>query len=158
MEPYTESPSRPRPKKGETSEEQSQEHDHHFLWHQEDCSQIIRPGRPNSQLRILLRQFTATAWLCYIITTYCFTFPFSPVNLWAKTTWLSSPTYRTFLFSRLEKLKDRHFDIMRCSRQNRRRCWTPTQNTTFRMHLKWQKRWERCIRAEGDYFEGDGGQ
>jgi hypothetical protein len=23
---------------------------------------------------------------------------------------------------------------------------------------KWQKRWERCIRAEGDYFEGDGGQ
>jgi hypothetical protein len=22
---------------------------------------------------------------------------------------------------------------------------------------KWQKRWERCIRAEGDYFEGDGG-
>jgi hypothetical protein len=26
---------------------------------------------------------------------------------------------------------------------------------TFR---NWQKRWERCIRAEGDYFEGDGGQ
>jgi hypothetical protein len=23
---------------------------------------------------------------------------------------------------------------------------------------KWQKRWERCIRTEGDYFEGDGGQ
>jgi hypothetical protein len=22
---------------------------------------------------------------------------------------------------------------------------------------KWQKRWERCIRAEGDYFEGEGG-
>jgi hypothetical protein len=22
---------------------------------------------------------------------------------------------------------------------------------------KWQKGWERCIRAEGDYFEGDGG-
>jgi hypothetical protein len=22
----------------------------------------------------------------------------------------------------------------------------------------WQKRWERCIRAEGDYFKGDGGQ
>jgi hypothetical protein len=22
----------------------------------------------------------------------------------------------------------------------------------------WQKRWERCIHAEGDYFEGDGGQ
>jgi hypothetical protein len=23
---------------------------------------------------------------------------------------------------------------------------------------EWQKRWERCIRAEGDNFEGDGGQ
>jgi hypothetical protein len=23
---------------------------------------------------------------------------------------------------------------------------------------KWQKRWERCIHAEWDYFEGDGGQ
>jgi hypothetical protein len=23
---------------------------------------------------------------------------------------------------------------------------------------KWQKRWVRCIRAEGDYSEGDGGQ
>jgi hypothetical protein len=23
---------------------------------------------------------------------------------------------------------------------------------------KWQKRWERCIHAEGDYFKGDGGQ
>jgi hypothetical protein len=23
---------------------------------------------------------------------------------------------------------------------------------------KWQKRWERCIRAQGDYIEGNGGQ
>jgi hypothetical protein len=23
---------------------------------------------------------------------------------------------------------------------------------------KWQKHWERCICAEGDYFEGEGGQ
>jgi hypothetical protein len=23
---------------------------------------------------------------------------------------------------------------------------------------KWQKRWEWCIHAEGDYFEGDSGQ
>jgi hypothetical protein len=44
------------------------------------------------------------------------------------------------------------------SRQNRRRCRTPSQNTTSRKHYKWQKRWKRCIRAEGDFFEGDGGQ
>jgi hypothetical protein len=31
--------------------------------------------------------------------------------------------------------------------------------TTSRMHLKkWQKHWEWCIRVEGDYFQGDGGQ
>jgi hypothetical protein len=23
---------------------------------------------------------------------------------------------------------------------------------------KWQKRWERCVHAEGVYFEGDGGR
>jgi hypothetical protein len=23
---------------------------------------------------------------------------------------------------------------------------------------KWQKHWEWCIRVEGDYFKGDGGQ
>jgi hypothetical protein len=22
----------------------------------------------------------------------------------------------------------------------------------------WKKRWDRCIRSQGDYFEGDGGQ
>jgi hypothetical protein len=45
-------------KKGTISEQQSQEHAHHFLSHQEDCSQRIRPGRPNSQFHILLRHFT----------------------------------------------------------------------------------------------------
>ncbi|PNF31118.1 hypothetical protein B7P43_G15696 [Cryptotermes secundus] len=24
--------------------------------------------------------------------------------------------------------------------------------------LKWQKRWDRCMRSQGDYFEGDGAE
>jgi hypothetical protein len=51
--------------KGETGEEQSQEHDNHFLLHQWECSQRSFPGRPNSQFRILLWHFTVTAWRCF---------------------------------------------------------------------------------------------
>jgi hypothetical protein len=57
-------PSSSRLKKGETGEEQSQEHDHHYLWHEGDCSQGIPPGRRNKQLRIPLWHFTMTAWKC----------------------------------------------------------------------------------------------
>jgi hypothetical protein len=35
---------------------------------------------------------------------------------------------------------------------------TPTEHDFQDAFRKWQKRWERCIRAEGNYFEGDGGQ
>jgi hypothetical protein len=40
--------------KGETREEQSQEHAHNFLWCQGDCSHRISPDGPNSQFRVLL--------------------------------------------------------------------------------------------------------
>jgi hypothetical protein len=42
---------------GETGEEQSQDHVHHFIWSQGYCTQRIRPDRPNSQLCI-------DAWKC----------------------------------------------------------------------------------------------
>jgi hypothetical protein len=35
---------------------------------------------------------------------------------------------------------------------------TLTEHDFQNAFTKWQKRWERCIRAEGDYIEDDGGQ
>jgi hypothetical protein len=43
---------------------QSQEHAHHFLWLQWDCSQGIDLGGPNSQFHILLWRATVAAWKC----------------------------------------------------------------------------------------------
>jgi hypothetical protein len=37
---------------------------HSPFWHQYDCSQSTHPGRPNSEFRILLWCFMATAWKC----------------------------------------------------------------------------------------------
>ena len=48
-------------KKGQTGEKQSQEHDHHFLWHQGDCVQRICPNRPIFEFWVLLRSFAETA-------------------------------------------------------------------------------------------------
>jgi hypothetical protein len=36
-------------------------------------------------------------------------------------------------------------------------------NTLTKKHFqdafqKWQKRWDRCVRSQGDYFEGDGAE
>jgi hypothetical protein len=52
------------PSKDETGEEQSQEQAYYFLLHKGDCIHRIHSGRLNSQFRILLWCFTATAWKC----------------------------------------------------------------------------------------------
>jgi hypothetical protein len=47
---------------------------------------------------------------------------------------------------------------LRWSTQNRRRWWTPSQNTISRMHLRnCRSAWEQYILAKEDYFVGDGG-
>jgi hypothetical protein len=44
-------------------------------------------------------------------------------------------------------------------RQICRRCWTPSQNTTSRMHLKNGRSAKNgAYYAEENYFKGDGGQ
>jgi hypothetical protein len=98
---------------GETYEEQIQEHVYHFLWYQAECSQRIRPGRPNSQFRITVTFYGDWVKMCddftqifgdkrtdcYITMKHSLTLPSSPGNLLPKTTWLSSPHTLLFCFS-----------------------------------------------------------
>jgi hypothetical protein len=65
-----------------------------------------------------------------------------------------------FAFSLLKiKLKGRHFDTTEMiEAESQAVLNTLTEHDFQDAFEKWQWRWERCIRAEGDYFEGDGGQ
>jgi hypothetical protein len=57
------------------------------------------------------------------------------------------------------KLKGRHFvtiDVIKAESQAELN--TLTEHDFQDAFKKWQMNWERCIRAERDYFEVDGGQ
>jgi histone-lysine N-methyltransferase SETMAR len=64
------------------------------------------------------------------------------------------------LFPRLKiKLKGRRFDTIDVIEAESQAVQnTLTEHDFQDAFKKWQKRWERCIHAERDYFEGDGGQ
>jgi hypothetical protein len=70
------------------------------------------------------------------------------------------PTHPTFLFPQLKiKLKGSHFNTTEVIKAESRAVLnTLTQHDFQDAFKKWQKRWERWICTEGDYFEGDGGQ
>jgi hypothetical protein len=56
------------------------------------------------------------------------------------------------------KLKGCHFDIIEViEAESQAMLNTLTEQDFQDASLKWQKRWDRCKRAEGDYFEGDDG-
>jgi histone-lysine N-methyltransferase SETMAR len=63
------------------------------------------------------------------------------------------------LFPQLKiKLKGRHFDtIERIEAESQAVLNTLTEHDFQDAFKKWLKCWELCIRAEGDYFVGDGG-
>jgi hypothetical protein len=66
----------------------------------------------------------------------------------------------TFLFPRLKvKLKGHHSDTVEVSQTESQLVLnTLTEHDFQDAFKKWQKHRERCVRMEGDYFEGDGGQ
>jgi hypothetical protein len=95
---------------------------------------------------------------CCITTTHRLTLPFSPGNFLPKTAWLPSPTHSTVLFPRLKiKLKGRHFDTAEVLEAELQVVLNAlTERDSQDAFKKWQKRWERCVRSERDYFKGDG--
>jgi hypothetical protein len=61
------------------------------------------------------------------------------------------------LFPRLKiKLKLHHYDRIEAIEAESQAVLN-ILNKTSRMHLKNEKQLERCMRAEGDYFDGDDG-
>jgi hypothetical protein len=65
-------------------------------------------------------------------------------------------THPTFLSPRLKiKLKGRHFDTTKVIEAESQAVLNILQKQNCQVPFKkWQKCWKRCIRAEGDYFEG----
>jgi hypothetical protein len=138
---------------GEICEEQGQECAHHLLRQQADSTQRIHPGRPNSQFCMLLRHFT-TAWKCAktslgtVVTKKLVVALQRTVSLFLShrgifdqkqhecrsplTTLAWLGPMRLFYFPPLPTI----LAHLGWSRQNRRRCWTLSQNTTSKMDLK----------------------
>jgi hypothetical protein len=97
---------------------------------------------------------------CYITTTYSHTSFFTREFLSKNNmTAVPHPPYFS-LFSRLKiKLKDRHFDTIEVTEAKSQAVMnTLTEHDFQDAFEERQRRWERCIHAEGDYLEGDGGQ
>jgi hypothetical protein len=73
---------------------------------------------------------------------------------------LSTAHLTLVCFPRIKtKLKGRHFDTTEVIEAESQTVLNILAEHDFQEAFKkWQKRWERYIRAEGDYFKGDGGQ
>jgi hypothetical protein len=66
--------------------------------------------------------------------------------------------YDFFLFPKMKlKLKGRRFDTIEVIQANSQRVLDTLKEKDFQESFqKWRKRWDRCIHAGGNYFEGDG--
>jgi hypothetical protein len=78
----------------------------------------------------------------------------------------SHPPYSTglalcdsFLFPKLKlRMKGGRFDTIEEIQEKSQRVLDTIPKRDFRGCFQaWQKRWDRCIRAQGEYYEGSGG-
>jgi hypothetical protein len=65
-----------------------------------------------------------------------------------------------FLFPKMKlKLKECRFDATEeIQAKSQRVLDTLTENNFQEAFQKWRRRWDRCLHAGGNYFEGDGGR
>jgi hypothetical protein len=65
-----------------------------------------------------------------------------------------------FLFPKIKlKLKGHRFDtIEEIQAESQRMIDTLTEKDFREAFQKWRRRWDRCLHARGNYFEGDGGR
>jgi hypothetical protein len=57
------------------------------------------------------------------------------------------------------KLEGRRFDIIEeIQAESQRVLDTVTEKDFQEAFQKWRRRWDRCVHAGGNYFEGDGGR
>jgi transposase len=68
--------------------------------------------------------------------------------------------YDFALFPKLKmKLKGRHFETVSDIQRESQAVLNSIKENDFPGALEaWEKRWDRCIRSQGDYFGGDGSQ
>jgi histone-lysine N-methyltransferase SETMAR len=57
------------------------------------------------------------------------------------------------------KLKEQHFETVSDFQRESQAVLNSIKENDFHGGLEaWKKRWDHCIRSQGDYFEGDGNQ
>jgi hypothetical protein len=146
-------------------------------------AQTTGANRPNCKIRVLLRSFAATAWKRAktsprtLARTDLAASPWQrPVSQFRpqpavpgeiKMVVIPHPPYSPdltpcefFLFLKPKlKLKWRRFDTTKeIQAESQRELDTLTEMDFQEAFQKWRRRWDRCLHAEGNYFEGDGGR
>jgi hypothetical protein len=117
-----------------------------------NCTKICKDFAPN---------FGDKRTGCCITTMHHLTLPFLPGNFFNKNnmTVVPHPPYFSFFPLLKVRLRGSHFHTFEVIEAGSQEVMNILTDHEFEDAFKmWQKCWELCIHAEGDYFEGDGGQ
>ena len=168
---------------GEAEPLRDQEHSHRVFRHSRDYAPWICPRRPDRERPVLLQcsspskrghsakttwtvargQLAAPWWQCtlspssrnaeFLAHNSIITLPRPPY----------SPDLTPcdfFLFPKMKlQLKGRRFDkVEEIKRESQNVLGRLREQDFQHAFQQWQRRWDRCVAAQGDYFEGDAAQ